>query len=565
MKKILPEILTEETTEEKLFPNSFINVFSMLEYITILPVEKFPEYFLIWFSSFNKIDDRRLFVLITNNGKVLYEDNIPITDFFHFTKRFHFREGDNYTILIKVFNEFDEVVKKRMLHFGQNEFNNLHENGILKMHRYPKISVVTRIKNMSNQIERLHQSLKMQSFKDFEWIIFDNKSTDDIYSKIHEWRKKDNNIMYKRLPEFLNFWEYSYTETNGEIIVVVDADDFLTNNALETIDTFFNEHKETDMLIGNNLIFGHDNMKILDSSMFDNTAYHPTCYTRKCIEDTLRTHTIDTPLTDDHEIVECIRATGKTSYFIPNYLYFYRKFNKQSITWNSMNLNDYQKHPDWQKSSDILHNKINNLKLLPEYKETTTLEYYIIYSNEDEDYNDYNETTYFFQCMNRLYDDKINSLHIIDFKDIDLEILFRKIIKYIDKFCKDNSIIMFISGDYEQYATEIEILDKFYKNEYKKNQKILFSKDKYSTFIGESDSISYMLDEIIEKFYIDKNDSIEEQLKEYALNDDNSAIDTECEIFMYHDKNDTFNYKQESARIRNTITKTFPSILISKE
>lgn len=557
MKQVIEQILTEETTEEKLFPNSFINVFSMLEYITILPVEKLPEYFLIWFSSFNKIDDRRLFVLITNNGKVLYEDNIPITDFFHFTKRFHFREGDNYTILIKVFNEFDEVVKKRMMHFGQNEFNSLHENGVLKMHRYPKISVVTRIKNMSNQIERLHQSLKMQSFKDFEWIIFDNKSTDDIYSKIHEWRKEHKNIMYKRLPEFLNFWEYSYTETNGEIIVVVDADDLLAWNALEIINLFFNEHKETDLLIGNNLIFGHDNMKILDSSMFDNTAYHPTCYTRKCIEDTLRTHTIDTPLTDDHEIVECIRATGKTSYFIPNYLYFYRKFNKQSITWNSMNLNDYQKHPDWQKSSDILHNKINNLKLLPEYKETTTLEFYNIYDNDD--YNDYHEVVHNFSILNKLYRDVKNRLHIINFKDTDLEILFRRIRDYIEKFCREDSIIMLIQDDYHQYGLEKEILDKFFRF----NSVIVFSKDKYSTFIGDVSKIYKILDDIIEKFYIDKNDNIEEQLSN--IEERRIFIDTECEIFMHHDKNDTFNCKQESARIRNTITKTFPSILISKE
>lgn len=556
MKKVLSEILTEETNEELLFPNSLVNCFSMLEYITILPVENFPEYFLIWFSSFNKIDDRRLFVLITNNGKVVYEDNIPITDFFHFTKRFHFRNGDNYTILIKVLNEFDEVVKKKMIHFGQDEFNTLHENGSLKMHRYPKISVVTRIKNMSNQIERLHQSLKMQSFKDFEWIIFDNKSTDDIYSKIHEWRKNYNNIMYKRLPEFLNFWEYSYTETNGNIIVVVDADDFLVSNALETINKFFNQHTETDMLIGNNLIFGHDNMKILDSSMFDNTAYHPTCYTRKCIEDTLRTHTIDTPLTDDHEIVECIRATGKTSYFIPNYLYFYRKFNKQSITWNSMNLNDYQHHPDWQKSSDILHNKINNLKLLPKYKETTTLEYYNIY--HEDDYNDYHEVAHNFSVLNKLYRDEKNRLHVINFKDTDLEILFRKIMNYMEKFGREDSIIMLIQDDYYQYGTEKEIIDKFYRY----NSHIVFSNYKYSTFIAYASNLYKILDDIIEKFYIDKNNNIEEQLSN--IKETRTFIDTECEIFMYHDKNDTFNCKQESARIRNTITKTFPSFLINK-
>lgn len=558
MKKVLSEILIEETNEEQLFPNSLVNCFSMLEYMTILKVENLPEYFLVWWSSFNKLDDRNLFVLITNNGKVLYEDNIPITDFFHFTKRFHFREGDNYTILIKVLNEFDEVVKKKMIHFGQDEFNSLHENGVLKMHRYPKISVVTRIKNMSNQIERLHQSLKMQSFKDFEWIIFDNKSTDDIYSKIHEWRKEHNNIMYKRLPEFLNFWEYSYTETNGEIIVVVDADDFLTWNALEIINKFFNEHKETDMLIGNNLIFGHDNMKILDSSMFDNTAYHPTGYTRKCIEDTLRTHTIDTPLTDDHEIVECIRATGKTSYKINNILYFYSKFNKQSITWNSMNLNDYQKHPDWQKSSDILHNKINNLKLLSKYKETTVLEYYNIY-NEHNEYNDHLESIDNFNILNKLYKDRINLLHIINFKDSDLETLFRKIMNYIDKFCKDGSILVFTQEDYKQYATENEILDKFYR----KDVDIIFSKDKYSTFIGYASSINIILDNIIENFYLDKNENIEDQLSNFKYN--NYAIDTECEIFMHYSKNDTFSYKMESDRIRNIITKTFPSILINKE
>lgn len=142
----------------------------------------------------------------------------------------------------------DENINKISKYFDQ--FVEGHE----KCSSPIRISVVTRIKNMSRYFDQMYLSLKNQTFKNFELWVMDNNSTDDISEKIKILQKEDANIYYKLLPNFLDYWK-NYEFVNGDIVVLLDADDLLSNDALEKIDKCFTEYQDIDFLLNDVALF----------------------------------------------------------------------------------------------------------------------------------------------------------------------------------------------------------------------------------------------------------------------------------------------------------------------
>lgn len=59
----------------------------------------------------------------------------------------------------------------------------------------PRISVIMGVHNGAHSLERAVDSILNQSFSDFEFIICDDRSTDETYNLLVELRKKDNRIV----------------------------------------------------------------------------------------------------------------------------------------------------------------------------------------------------------------------------------------------------------------------------------------------------------------------------------------------------------------------------------
>ena len=53
----------------------------------------------------------------------------------------------------------------------------------------PKFTVFTPTYNRAHTLHRVYESLKAQSYKNFEWLVVDDGSTDGTYHLIEEWRK----------------------------------------------------------------------------------------------------------------------------------------------------------------------------------------------------------------------------------------------------------------------------------------------------------------------------------------------------------------------------------------
>lgn len=102
-----------------------------------------------------------------------------------------------------------------------------------------KITVFTPTYNRAYILNQLYQSLRRQTFKDFEWLIVDDGSTDDTESLVHKWQEESNlfPIRYykKENGGKCRAINYGVDLAEGLLFFNVDSDDYLTDDALEKV------------------------------------------------------------------------------------------------------------------------------------------------------------------------------------------------------------------------------------------------------------------------------------------------------------------------------------------
>src|SRR5574344_1570411 len=100
------------------------------------------------------------------------------------------------------------------------------------------ITVFTPTYNRGHLLQRLYESLCRQTFKDFEWLIVDDGSTDntaDIVKPfidgkcIHvRYIKQENGGKHRAI-------NHGVREAKGDLFFIVDSDDTIPNNSLNII------------------------------------------------------------------------------------------------------------------------------------------------------------------------------------------------------------------------------------------------------------------------------------------------------------------------------------------
>ena len=102
-----------------------------------------------------------------------------------------------------------------------------------------RITVFTPTYNRAYIIDELYNSLKIQTFIYFEWLIIDDGSTDCTYEKVKNW-SADNTKFPIRYYKFENSGKQKEINraldlARGELFFTVDSDDLLTADALDKI------------------------------------------------------------------------------------------------------------------------------------------------------------------------------------------------------------------------------------------------------------------------------------------------------------------------------------------
>jgi glycosyltransferase involved in cell wall biosynthesis len=114
----------------------------------------------------------------------------------------------------------------------------------------PFFSIITVVKNDQNNIQKTVSSILSQSYKNFEYILIDGKSTDHTLNNIKKFKKKINLILSEKDNGIYFAMNKGLKFSKGKIIVFVNAGDQLYKNALKIIHKKFIKNPKIDFVFG---------------------------------------------------------------------------------------------------------------------------------------------------------------------------------------------------------------------------------------------------------------------------------------------------------------------------
>ena len=124
-----------------------------------------------------------------------------------------------------------------------------------------KVTVVVRTNNRPSLLKEALMSIFLQTHLDWEVLIFDDSASIENFKIYNDFKSLagDRRIMYITTREsydlFKNSWLISPDLANGEIIVRLDDDDILLNDALEFLVETYKNNPELDFCYGSSVTF----------------------------------------------------------------------------------------------------------------------------------------------------------------------------------------------------------------------------------------------------------------------------------------------------------------------
>ncbi len=113
-----------------------------------------------------------------------------------------------------------------------------------------KISVLITVYNNEKYVEKCIQSLKKQTYKNWEAVIVDDGSIDNtpkILKKICR-DKRFKIITFKKNKGRVAAYNYGASKCKGQYIAILDSDDIALKNRFEQQIKFFNQNKEAKIV-----------------------------------------------------------------------------------------------------------------------------------------------------------------------------------------------------------------------------------------------------------------------------------------------------------------------------
>ena len=102
-----------------------------------------------------------------------------------------------------------------------------------------KITLFTPTYNRAYILDVLYRSVQRQTYRNFEWIIMDDGSTDNTEELVRSWMKDGNDfpIRFYKVPNGgkCRAINRGLDLAEGELFFIMDSDDYLTDDSLETV------------------------------------------------------------------------------------------------------------------------------------------------------------------------------------------------------------------------------------------------------------------------------------------------------------------------------------------
>lgn len=120
------------------------------------------------------------------------------------------------------------------------------------------LTIITTTYNRAYCLHQVYESLLRQTSKDFIWLIVDDGSTDNTKDLVGSWKNNGEfeiRYIYKANGGMHTARNLGYEKADTPINVIIDSDDWMTDNAVERIVSFWSKYGEEKYsgIISNNI------------------------------------------------------------------------------------------------------------------------------------------------------------------------------------------------------------------------------------------------------------------------------------------------------------------------
>ncbi len=188
-----------------------------------------------------------------------------------------------------------------------------------------KVSIITVVYNRADVIRDTIESVLSQTYKNIEYIIIDNASTDGTINVVNEYKdqiskiiSEPDNGLYDAINKGINY-------ATGDIIGLIHSDDFYLDNLViqRVVDTFKKENKH--MLFADLLYIKGDNKdKVLryysaknfkvEKLKYGFMPPHPTLFVKKEVYEKYGLYKIDYKIAADYEMFVRLLLVNQLSF-----------------------------------------------------------------------------------------------------------------------------------------------------------------------------------------------------------------------------------------------------------
>lgn len=215
-----------------------------------------------------------------------------------------------------------------------------------------KISIITVCLNSEATIESAIRSVIQQEYTDIEYIVIDGKSTDKTMDIIEKYKDKIFKIISEKDEGMYFAINKGIKLATGEVIGILNSDDFFSNNTVisKIVQTFL--LKKTDAVYGDlQYVSRDDEAKIIRnwrSKPYNSGLFlrgwmppHPTFFLKRYCYEKYGLYNNLFSISADYELMLRMLCKNKiSSHYIPEVLVKMRTGGISNVTWtNRLNAN----------------------------------------------------------------------------------------------------------------------------------------------------------------------------------------------------------------------------------
>jgi len=206
----------------------------------------------------------------------------------------------------------------------------------------PLVSIITVVYNGEKHLEQTIKSVICQSYLHIEYIIIDGNSTDGTLGIIKKHKSKITTFISEKDLGIYNAMNKGLKLAKGEIIAILNADDYYFKDTIQSVVDCFKESK-ADIVYGNltklRVLNNQEYFKEVqpDISLMEKTMpiFHPATFIKKQVYDELGGFNEIYKLSADYDFIYKAYLTGFKFNYLPKSLAVFRIGGVSNINCNS--------------------------------------------------------------------------------------------------------------------------------------------------------------------------------------------------------------------------------------